>query len=92
MNIKNVTLILTEKCNIDCSFCYQGTKDPKNMSPETSVKILKLLQNNISSEVHLSFSGGEPLLNFDLIRDIVEYNSGIPDPPLYKYSLITNGT
>ncbi|MCK5220635.1 MAG: hypothetical protein KAR14_03570, partial [Candidatus Aminicenantes bacterium] len=33
-----------------------------------------------------------PLLNFDLIRDIVEYNSGIPDPPLYKYSLITNGT
>ncbi len=92
MKIKSVTFLITENCNINCSFCYQGSKDPKNMSWEIAGSALKFLKKKSNSEVHLSFSGGEPLLNFNLIREIVNYNSGNPDPPGYKYSLITNGT
>ncbi|MCP2604608.1 radical SAM protein [Candidatus Aminicenantes bacterium AH-873-B07] len=40
----------------------------------------------------IGFYGGEPLLKFDLLRQIIDYIKSIKTPKKYRYSLTTNGT
>ena len=61
---KQASLILTENCNFNCPFCFEGTHKNKarNMSDETFDKIVeKLKKENVRD---LVLFGGEPLVNF----------------------------
>ena len=41
-NVKSVTLIMTEKCNLQCTYCYEQNKSPRSMSVEIAKKIIEL--------------------------------------------------
>ncbi len=70
----SATLVLTDDCNLACSYCYEFGKprrDPITMSVETIEKAIKSLVGRAVSEktsgVRLYFFGGEPTLRLDEI-------------------------
>lgn len=81
--VKNVTFVVTEACNLNCTYCYEHHKTTNRMSKEVGLKAVDMLFDrekingyyNIDKTpaVVLDFIGGEPLLEIDLINDIVEY-------------------
>jgi uncharacterized protein len=81
---------LTDKCNYRCSYCYDRSfARPKN-AVRRSAAIREMLDRTLSERpVMLLFHGGEPLLEFDEIRDlVVAYQQHVPDRLLF--SLQTN--
>lgn len=102
--ITAASLNLTQNCNLRCSYCFNGDKTTKRMSFETAKKcvdfILKEaseaninLLNGKQRQVELQFWGGEPLLEWDMIKDLVDYseNSHYKDVRV-NFSGTTNGT
>lgn len=71
---KTILLTLTNKCNLNCIYCYEGLKNPKVMDFETAKSIIK---NEIGLDKNgvflIEFHGGEPFLNFGLLRQICEW-------------------
>lgn len=81
---KNVTFIVTHSCNMNCSYCYEHHKGNEVMSLTTAKKIIDLLFeedakgspyiNPIETPgLILDFIGGEPLLEIELIDQIMDY-------------------
>lgn len=70
-----VTFIVTEDCNLRCSYCYQVHKNNKHrMTFEIAKKAIDYLLDNPqmfdAEGVLWDFIGGEPLLEIDLIDQI----------------------
>lgn len=86
----------TNKCNLQCKYCSVDAKlDGLFNSEENIIKgFFKLLDSkNINDQVTIEFSGGEPLLNFTLIKKIVPKLieiAGIHDIKI-NFSIQTNG-
>lgn len=96
-NIKkyNPTLCLTHMCNLNCIYCYQQHDSYSRMSYETAVRVIDEVMKTIPSDregVVFSLIGGEPLLEFDLIKKIYEYAINVQNlVPVYFFAT-TNGT
>ena len=73
MNI--LTLNITRKCNLKCSYCFESSEYRKkgNMPFEVAQRAIDTFFTNDYSDWVIIFTGGEPLLNYDLIRRVVEY-------------------
>lgn len=88
-----LNLIVSQDCNLRCGYCYadHGTyrSEKKLMSYDTAKKCIdRLLSKDYDN--HIVFFGGEPLLNFSLIKKIDSY---LNQKKLNaKYTTITNGT
>ena len=74
-----LTLVVTHQCNFDCDYCQQKHEDV-HMSFETAKKAIDDLVARMKSETadpdrkaQISFYGGEPLLQKDLIEKTVRY-------------------
>jgi uncharacterized protein len=91
--IMDVTLFLNHRCNLACSYCYNGKKFDRAMPVEFIKKAVDLAFSQ-GDEPQITFFGGEPILEFDRIKSAVSYahqlqsNTGIT--PLF--SVVTNGT
>ena len=82
-NIKQMTLQITQECNFRCAYCSFGSDDftaqrehtAKRMSLETALKAVDFLLAHSKDQnvVSIGFYGGEPLLEFDMIKTIIEY-------------------
>ena len=82
---RTITFQVTDDCNLCCSYCYQINKGHHKMPFEVAKKLVdKLLDNEKNSinnyikfdktiGVILDFIGGEPLLEIDLIDQIIDY-------------------
>lgn len=83
--IREVTFQITSQCNLRCDYCYEHHKGDDVMSVDTGKRIVDLLIqmwfdniddgfiNKSTRTVILDFIGGEPLLEPDLIGNIVDY-------------------
>ncbi len=91
---------LTRACNLMCSYCYLGaaqTNSPVEASNDHKfVSITKKLNELLRGrkEATIAFYGGEPLLEFDLLRRIVEFCDRMMVNEGYRltYGIVTNGT
>jgi uncharacterized protein len=63
----NVSLVLTHDCNLGCTYCFAGEKFRKRMSDEVMHRALDLAFADGAPRVQLSFFGGEPLLEWELL-------------------------
>jgi uncharacterized protein len=63
----DVALVLTHDCNLGCSYCYAGEKFRRPMSREVMSRALDLAFADGDGRVQLSFFGGEPLLEWELL-------------------------
>lgn len=80
-------LILTERCNLRCSYCYaRAGGRGADMTPETAFTALDRLGSGPGT-VTVELTGGEPLLNFDLVREVVTQGRA----PGRRFALQTNG-
>ena len=69
-----VTLVVTNNCNLHCKYCYE-THNEGVMTLDTAIKIIDTELKCIDKDeiIEFDFFGGEPFLNFTLIRDIYDY-------------------
>lgn len=86
---------LTEKCNLNCSYCYIEAESKKTcmMSEETAFQVADEfldMHKDDEQKISYAFHGGEPLLNFDLMKKVAKYT----EPHRNKLDLLiqTNGT
>lgn len=89
------TLCLTHNCNLDCIYCYQEHDTGVRMSLDTAKKVIDWIFLNIPSDtkgIEFGFIGGEPLLEFELIKDIVDYVRAKDTEEQYIFYATTNGT
>lgn len=98
--IQNINLFITHKCNLNCIYCYEKPNHAsfpifKQMTSDTAFKAIDWLIRNSQDKQELSvnFFGGEPLLNFELIKKVVEYADfqQIIHNKSIKFSVTTNG-
>ncbi len=89
-----LTLIPTERCNLNCAYCMVDKSKGKNMSYEIAKReIDKMMAVSIYfKEYIVSFMGGEPFLAFDLIKQIVEYVKTEYWERNVYFKIVTNGT
>jgi len=86
-------LILTSECNLRCAYCFENSKGPGRMEWGTLKAALDLALKHGQHRMKILFSGGEPLLEFELIRKALAYTKGrIPRSKHLSFTLITNGT
>ena len=92
-SITGLSVVLTATCNLRCAYCYQNAKQPARMSWETLKAALGLLSGAQGPEVRLLFTGGEPLLEFGLLRRAVDHVEAVLRPRAQvRYEIVTNGT
>ncbi len=70
--IKFLVLSLTGRCNFACRYCYAADHDKSTMTSETALAAVNLAAASGEPFV-IQFSGGEPLLNYPVIKTVVEY-------------------
>ncbi|MDI7269536.1 MAG: radical SAM protein [Myxococcota bacterium] len=66
-------LHVTGGCNLRCRYCYVGDKTAARMPPEIARAAVDLVAAQTDRRFTVSFMGGEPLLEYDLIRGTVEH-------------------
>jgi len=89
------TIFVTGKCNLACDYCYIGKKNSKMTLPVAD-KILNFMFGRLKEgeRLEIGLFGGEPLLEFDLVKDItgrIQNHAGF-DPDRVSISVVTNGT
>lgn len=92
-----LTLCLTHDCTLRCRYCYAGRKYAHAMSQETAERAIELGLEEAARTVgrlDVSFFGGEPLMEWDLLQHCHEYlrhcaaERSIP----VRFGITTNGT
>lgn len=92
VNIAALSLNMAQGCNLRCTYCFAGEGDygvKGMMSFETAQKAISMLSEG-KKNFHLIFFGGEPLLNFGVIQQIVDWTQTLPVK--FTYGMTTNGT
>ncbi len=94
MDRKTIMLVVTRDCNLSCYYCYEHNKTETKMSFDTARQILEdeLTKEDEYSEVVIDFFGGEPFLNFELIREVFSFVAGRKWERKILFSTSTNGT
>ena len=90
----SILLKITGACNVQCTYCYDYSKTrfKYRLSYNRIVQILDEVINNVD-ELSILFHGGEPLLRFDLIKEVVKYiQPFIRRGKKIKLGMQTNGT
>lgn len=97
--IKAMCLHVAHDCNLKCKYCFAAQGNFKGqrslMNLETGKKALKFLCENSGNRRNLEvdFFGGEPLMNFDVVKDLVEYGRQIEKEynKHFRFTITTNG-
>ena len=97
--VKALCLHVAHTCNLNCSYCFasQGKYhgDRALMSFETGKQAFDYLIANSGSRKNLEvdFFGGEPLMNFDVVKKLVEYARSVEKEhnKNFRFTLTTNG-
>ncbi len=103
--MKYLILKITNRCNLNCIYCYNQTEGLRynrrflfNSSNEIKDMDFKTVKNSINyillntDKLKIQFTGGEPLLNFDLIEKVIKYCNKYHNDKNISYAVQTNGT
>jgi uncharacterized protein len=106
-NIQQVTLEVTDACNLECAYCGYGKfyqdydrRENKFMDPAAAKALIAYILELADSPLNYShqrgisigFYGGEPLLDFPFIREMVDYVGQLkPRHNYFTFSMTTNG-
>lgn len=87
--------VVTTACNLNCKYCQanNGTKVPNCfMTLETAEKAVEIALQSPERNLSFEFQGGEPLMNFSVIKHIVEYSEEHNTNHNIAYSIVSNLT
>ena len=97
--IKAMCLHIAHDCNLRCKYCFASTGDfgtGRKLMPFSVGKqaIDFLLEKSVGREnLELDFFGGEPLMNFDVVKQVVEYARSKEEEygKHFRFTITTNG-
>lgn len=97
--VKAICLHVAHDCNLACKYCFAGKGEydgPKGlMSLETGKRALDFLieQSGTRKNLEVDFFGGEPLLNWEVCKKLVEYGRSKEKEynKNFRFTLTTNG-
>ena len=97
--VKALCLHIAHDCNLGCKYCFaeEGEYHGRRalMSFEVGKKALDFLIANSGNREHLEvdFFGGEPLMNWDVVKRLVEYGRSQEEAhhKKFRFTLTTNG-
>lgn len=97
--VKALCLHIAHDCNLACKYCFaeEGEYHGRRalMSFEVGKKALDFLVANSGNRVNLEvdFFGGEPLMNWDVVKQLVAYGRSLekPNNKKFRFTLTTNG-
>lgn len=106
-NLRQLLIEVTDACNLSCRYCGYGElysnydkREGKKQSFQNIKALIDFLTELWKSEkntsfdhiIYIGFYGGEPLINFNLIQETIEYLEKIHIPGLiFEYNMTTNG-
>lgn len=102
--LQRMVLNVTNQCNLNCGYCYEYSEDkiainkdkPKYMSDPVAQAAIDMLfrESTGRPKLHITFFGGESLLNFPLLKSAVVYadSKAVTEGRKVEYSLTTNAT
>ena len=102
--LQSLVLNLTNQCNLSCHYCYEFGEDkvatpegkPKFMDLETARASVDFLLEQSAGRraVHITFFGGETLMNFPLLKNVVAFATerAAAQGKSIDFSLTTNAT
>lgn len=69
--------VVTLRCNETCVYCHASRADMDavhtDMTPEIAEKTVDFVLQSTSPSVTIEFQGGEPLVNFPVVKHVIEY-------------------
>ncbi len=97
--VKAMCLNIAHDCNLRCKYCFASTGDfgtgRKMMTFETGKRAIDFLieKSEDRENLELDFFGGEPLMNFDTVKQIVEYARSREKEcgKRFRFTITTNG-
>ncbi len=97
--VKALCLHIAHDCNLACRYCFaeEGEYHGRRalMGLDVGKKALDFLVANSGNRVHLEvdFFGGEPTMNWDVVKQLVEYGRSLEEPynKKFRFTLTTNG-
>lgn len=105
VNVRQIVFETTESCNLNCTYCGLGEiydiydeRSEKKINEANAITFLKFVfkqkPRNKNSKLFISFYGGEPLLNFNFIKNIVELANQLNTEKGFElvFSMTTNAT
>lgn len=98
--MRAISLAIAQSCNLGCVYCYaqQGSfgREPQAMDQSTALSAIDLLlaQAGAGDRVQVTYLGGEPLANRELLRESAEYAARLAKRKSVevRFSITTNGT
>jgi len=87
-NSPQITFEVTERCNLKCKYCGYGElygnkshSHNRDLHVNNAISVLEYIKDlwlrgydsNGKSNIYISFYGGEPLLNMDVVKDIISF-------------------
>ena len=97
--VKAMCLHISHDCNLRCRYCFAATGDfgtgRKNMPFEVAKKAVDMLceLSENRHNIEIDFFGGEPLINFDVVKQTVAYCRSIEEAKNknFRFTITTNG-
>ncbi|HOQ16079.1 MAG TPA: thioether cross-link-forming SCIFF peptide maturase [Defluviitaleaceae bacterium] len=97
--VKALCLHVAHDCNLKCKYCFAGEGAYKGsrsiMTKEVGIKAIDFLieASGNRRNLEIDFFGGEPLLNFELVKEIIEYARSIEKEhnKNFRFTITTNG-
>ena len=97
--VKALCLNVAHDCNLRCDYCFASTGDFKGARELMPLDVAKsavdfLLQNSKHRrQLEIDFFGGEPLMNWDVVRQTVEYAKAEAAKlgKVFRFTITTNG-
>lgn len=72
--IQNIFIYITEKCNLNCDYCYFKDKRGRILDFSIIKQFIDFLKGNlVIPPINFEISGGEPLLSWPLVKHTIEY-------------------
>ncbi len=97
--IKAMCINIAHDCNLKCEYCFAAKGDfgcgRELMTLDTAKKAIDFLidKSECRRNLEVDFFGGEPLMNFNVIRDTIEYARSIEKKygKNFRFTITTNG-
>lgn len=84
---------VTNSCNINCIYCQAKDKASSLggfMTPDTGRRAVTIALQSPCDHLTFEFQGGEPLLNFDTIKAMIEHCDAVKGNKKVEYTLVSN--
>ncbi len=97
-DLRGITLMVIQQCNLRCTYCYgDGGEyhDKGKMASQVAKRAIDfLICNSTRKELLVCFLGGEPMMNWELIKEVTDYCELQQKETgrVFRYTITTNGT